>query len=409
MVQTAPSIPWSRRLLLASLCAAAVANVYYAQPLLGQMGIDLGLDASQVGWIVAAGQAGYLVGLVLLVPLGDRLPRRTLIALQLGAAAVTLLLAATAGGAASLLIALALTGLFSVVVQVVVAYTAALSSDADRGRNMGVVTGGVVIGIVLARTVSGAVADLAGWRTVYTGSAGLLLLLAIVALLRLPTQQPASTPFSYRSAVLSVFTWTRTSRVFRTRALITLFLFASFGTLWSGMVLPLADAPWQLSTAQIGLFGIGGLVGALGATRAGRWADRGHGERVTGIALVLLLGSWHLIGQVNDSLVLFFIGVVILDFAVQAVHVSSQHRIVTDAPASGSRIIGSYMVYYSVGSGLGAVATTALYSGGGWVAVTVLGAAFAGAALLIWLVDRVVPIWTESRSEGGVDALMQQG
>lgn len=164
-------------------------------------------------------------------------------------------------------------------------------------------------------------------------------------------------------------------------------LFASFGTLWSGMALPLAGAPWHLSEAQIGLFGVAGLAGALGAARSGRWGDAGHARRVTGIALALLLASWTAIGQLPWSLPLLVLGVILLDFAVQAVHVSNQHTLTAAYPERTSTTIGAYMVFYSLGSALGAAATTALFDATGWIGPTVLGATLALCALATWAVS----------------------
>lgn len=381
------------RWLLAVLCAVAVANIYYAQPLLERIGADLGIPDSGLGAVVAAAQAGYLVGLVVLVPLGDLVDRRTLIAVQVAALAAGCALVAGAAGSARLLAGMAAVGLFAVVVQVAVAYVAAVGGPAERGRNVGTVTGGVVVGIILARTVSGAVADLADWRWVYAGSALLALVLAaaVPALLPAPAARERGPRGGYARAVASVFTLTATDRVFRVRALVCLFLFASFGVLWSGMALPLSAGPWHLSTARIGLFGLVGLAGALGAARAGRWADRGRGEAVTGWSLVALVVSWAFIGQAAHSLVWFAVGVVVLDFAVQAVHVTGQHRIVAADPASSGRIIGAYMVFYSLGSALGAVTAAWVYAAAGWGAVSGLGAAYGGAALAVWLADRWLP------------------
>ncbi|MFD4268439.1 MFS transporter [Rhodococcus sp. NPDC058481] len=378
------------RALLAVLCAVSVANIYYAQPLLERIGSDLAMPTARLGLIVTVAQVGYLVGLIVLVPLGDAVDRRRLIAAGIAAASAGTLLVAFSATSAQLFIGVAVAGMFSVVVQVVVAYAAAVSAPAERGRNLGVITGGVVVGIIAARSVSGLVADVAGWRAVYACSAILSLLLACAAMVMLPQEHGARPPAPYLRAVAAVVTLTTTSRVFRTKALIALFLFASFGVLWSAMALPLGAAPWHLSPTQIGLFGIAGLAGALGAARAGTWADRGRGERVTVVALVLLLLSWVPIAQTAYSLIALVIGVVVLDFAVQAVHVSNQNRIVADDPEASSRIIGSYMAFYSVGSGVGAITATSVYGAVGWRAVSLLGAAYAAAALGVWALDRSI-------------------
>ncbi len=173
-----------------------------------------------------------------------------------------------------------------------------------------------------------------------------------------------------------------------TRGLVAFFLFASFGALWSGLSLPLSETPWQLSESQIGLLGIAGLAGALGAARSGRWADAGRAAPVTGLALTLLILSWAAIAQLSWSLWLLTVGIVVLDFAVQAVHVSNQHLLTAAHPDRLSSVIGSYMVFYSLGSAFGAAATTSVFTAYGWAGSSLLGAGFAACALAVWVTDR---------------------
>ncbi|GHE84165.1 MFS transporter [Amycolatopsis deserti] len=370
------------RLLLAVVCGVAVAGVYAGQPVLGPMGRDLGLPRDSVGWLVAAGQLGYLAGLVLLVPLGDLLDRRRLIAAHLGLVAAGLAITAAAPAAWVAFGGLALAGAFAVVVQTTVAYAASISPPGERGRNLGVVTSGVVVGILGARVVTGGVADAWGWRGSYGTLAALAAVLCVLTLVALPPD--ARTGDERYGPILRSLAGLFTHPVFLGRGLIAFFLFASFGTLWSGLALPLAGAPWHFSEAQIGLFGVAGLAGALGAARSGHWADAGHAGRVSGLALVLLLGSWLAIGQLGWSLLLLIAGVVVLDFAVQAVHVSNQHVLTSAFPGRASSTIGGYMVFYSLGSALGAAATTALFDAAGWTGPTLLGATFALCALAVW-------------------------
>ncbi|MEV4475519.1 MFS transporter [Nonomuraea sp. NPDC049504] len=404
-----------RRALLAVVCGVAVAGVYAAQPVLEQMGRDLGVPAERAGWIVAIGQIGYLAGLVLLVPLGDVLDRRRLIAahLVLTAAGTALTSLAQAGWVA--FAGLATAGLFAVVVQTTVAYVAAVAPPAERGRSIGVVTSGVVAGILGARVVTGVLAEMWGWRSVYAALAALSLILAALVRTALPpddrprrmaatrrvpagegpdeavaTERVPAGKRSGRGVVVARVPFGE--RLFLTRGLVTFFLFASFGTLWSGLALPLAGDPWRLEESQIGMFGVAGLAGALGAARAGRWADAGRAAPVTGIALALLIGSWAAIGQLRWSLWLLIAGIVVLDFAVQVVHVSNQHRLTAAYPGRTSGVVGGYMIFYSLGSALGAATTTAVFAAHGWTGASLLGAGFAACALAVWAVDRrVVP------------------
>ncbi|MEO3753493.1 MFS transporter [Streptomyces sp. B6B3] len=378
-----------RRLLLAVVCGVAVASVYAAQPVLEPMGRDLDVPAGLTGWIVATGQVGYLAGLVLLVPLGDVVDRRRLIAVHLALTAGGMLLTASAPAAWGAFAGLAVAGVFAVVVQTTVAYAAAVSPPAERGRNIGVVTSGVVVGILGARVVAGTLAGAWGWRSVYAVLAVLSLGLAALVLVALPREERPRRPAGYRRAVVSLG-GLFTRRAFLTRGLVAFFLFASFGTLWSGLSLPLAGSPWQLSESQIGLFGIAGLAGALGAARAGRWADDGRAGPVTGLALALLVLSWAAIAQLPWSLWFLVVGIVVLDFAVQAVHVSNQH-VLTAHPDRTSGVVGGYMVFYSLGSALGAAATTAVFTAHGWAGSSLLGAGFAACALAVWATDRQPP------------------
>ncbi len=388
-------LTFGRRMLLATICSVAVATIYVAQPALAQVGRNLGAPEADLGWIVAAGQVGYLIGLAFLVPLGDMFDRRKLIAIHLLLAAVGTMLAAAATQLWLLLVGLAVAGLFAVVVQTTVAFAADLATATDRGRTLGVVTSGVIIGILGARVFAGSLAALWGWRSIYVALAVLLIVLTLFVLKLLPVDH-RSGHATYGEVLVSLGRLFR-EPLFVSRGLIAFFLFASFGTLWSGLALPLAAEPWHLSTAQIGLFGIAGLAGALGAARAGQWADAGRAKLVTGGALVLLAGSWLASGQATWSLWLTIVGVIVLDFAVQAVHVSNQHLLTAAYSHQTSSAIGGYMLFYSLGSALGAIATTTVYSAAGWIGSAVLGATFALCGLLTWTISQ--PAATPARQD----------
>ncbi|MFC9122225.1 MFS transporter [Streptomyces sp. NPDC057067] len=380
------SLTSGRRTLLAVICAVAVATIYVAQPVLAQIGGDLGLPEADLGWIVTAGQLGYLIGLALLVPLGDMFDRRKLIAWHLLLAAAGTALTAVAAQLWLLLAGLALAGLFAVVVQTTVAFAADLSTAAERGRTLGAVTSGVIIGILGARVLAGSLAALWGWRSVYVALAALLITLTCCVMRLLPPD-PRDVRTTYGTVLISLGRMFR-DHLFVSRGMIAFFLFASFGTLWSGLALPLAAEPWNLSPDRIGLFGIAGLAGALGASRAGQGADAGRANAITGGALALLAASWLATGQASWSLWPVIVGVVVLDFAVQAVHVNNQHLLTAAYSDRTSSAIGGYMLFYSLGSAAGATGTTAVYSAAGWAGSSFLGAAFALCALLVWAVNR---------------------
>lgn len=270
----APPGPPSTRLILlfAVACGSAVANVYFAQPLLVTLGERFALGPGLLGAIVAITQLGYAAGLFLLVPLGDLVDRRRLIPLQLGLLAAALLLAGLAPGTAALLTALAAVGALAVVAQTMVAAAAHLTAPAFRGRVVGAVTSGVITGILLARTVAGVVADLAGWRAVYLFSAVVTATLAVLLRLALPTDRPHAVTMPYRRLLASTVVLFARHPLLRVRGMLALLVFAAFSTLWSSVVQPLSSPPWSLTHTAIGAFG---LAGAAGAAAAGAHAADG--------------------------------------------------------------------------------------------------------------------------------------
>ncbi|AVB17250.1 MULTISPECIES: MFS transporter [Pseudomonas syringae group] len=379
-----PKLSRYQTFLFAITCAMAVANVYFAQPLLESMAASLSVSPGAIGIVVTATQAGYAVGLLFIVPLGDLLNRKKLILTQMLLSALALCAVGLSQDWGMLLGSMVLVGLMAVVVQVVVAYAASLASPEQRGEAVGTVTIGVVLGILLARFVSGAVADLADWRGVYFVSAALMTGMALVLMRAMPASTTPPAKGGYWQLLRSVFQLYLTERALRVRGTFALLIFAAFSVLWTSMVLPLSAPPLSLSHTQIGLFGLAGVAGALAAARAGRLADQGLGNRTTGVALALLTLSWLPTAFVEHSLLAMVVGVVLLDFAVQAVHVTNQSLIFAARPDAQSRLVGAYMCFYSVGSGLGAIAATYTYAHFGWVAVCSLGAAISAVALLYW-------------------------
>lgn len=371
--------------LFAAACGLSVANVYLAHPLLDAMARDLAIDPASVGIVVTVTQAGYALGLIFIVPLGDLTDRRRLIVGQMLLSTVALTTAALAPTAAVFLLGMAVVGVLAVVVQVIVAFAAALAAPAQRGRVVGTVTSGVVIGILSARFASGALADIGGWRFVYLTSATLTLIMAGLLFGTLPRGTIEAAKTSYLDLLRSLVALFRDLRILRIRAVLALLIFATFNVLWVPLVLPLSAPPFSLSHTAVGLFGFAGVAGALGARQAGRLADRGLGDRVTGLSLGLMLIAWVPIALMGLSLGALVLGVLVLDFAIQAVHVTSQSMLFAARPHAGSRLVGGYMSFYSIGSASGGIASTAVYAYAGWLGVCALGAALSAIALLFFL------------------------
>lgn len=385
-----PAFSFSRRmaLLFAVACGLSVANIYYAQPLLDALAREFGLPNSSVGIVITVTQLCYALGLFLLVPLGDLQNRRKLIPGMMLLSVIALIVAGTAGSTAVLFAGLAVVGLLAVVTQTLVAYASSLAAPSERGQIVGLVTSGVVIGILLARTFAGALTDIAGWRSVYLSSAAMLFFVACILLRSLPREHRDQPRLNYVQLLQSVLALFMQERILRIRAILALLIFASFSILWTSLVLPLSRPPLSLSHSAIGSFGLAGAAGALAAARAGRWADMGFGQKTTGIALGLLLLSWLPIGLLHRSLLLLVFGILLLDMAVQAVHVTNQSLIFNVRPEARSRLTAGYMIFYSIGSASGSIASTAVYSYFGWTGVCTLGASVSALALLFWACTR---------------------
>lgn len=382
----ASSMPRYMTLLFAVVCGMSVANIYFAQPLLDHLSREFGIDYSTIGILITITQIFYAVGLLLLVPLGDLLNQRRLIIGQMLLSVVALIIVGTASSSTVLFVGMASVGLLAVVTQTLVAFAATMAAPAERGRVVGMVTSGIVIGILLARSISGILTDLAGWRSVYLVSAALMLCMVCTLFRVLPNVEREVKTLSYAQLLSSVFMLFVQERVLRIRAILALLIFTAFSILWTSVVLPLSAPPLSLSHTAIGAFGLAGIVGALAAARAGKLADQGHGQRTTGIALLLLLISWWFISFTEQSLLALVVGIVLLDLAVQAVHVTNQSIILTLRMEARSRLTAGYMVFYSIGSATGSIASTQIYSHYGWNGVCWLGASVSAVAFLFWAV-----------------------
>lgn len=378
-------MPTSLVMLLAIACALSVANVYYAQPLLDAIGREFRLDEAAVGIVVTATQLGCAIALLFVVPLGDLLDRRRLMLGQLALLVLALGAVSVAADAPWLLAGMVGLGLLgTAMTQGLLALSAALAAPSERGRVVGAAQGGVVIGLLLARTLAGAVADLWGWRAVYLVSALLSALLALALARWLPRRRLPTANLRYGALLRSMYTLLATERVLRVRGMIALLMFAAFSAFWTALVLPLSAPPHSLSHTAVGAFGLVGVVGVLMAARAGRLADSGHGQKTTAAGLALLCLVWVPIAFLEHSLWVLALGVLMLDLALQALHVTNQAMIFSIGAQAHSRLVGAYMMFYAVGSGLGSIASTAVYARTGWLGVCVLGAAISLAALLFW-------------------------
>lgn len=380
-----PNLTRAQVALFACASGTSVANVYFAQPLLDALAGEFGIGQALAGGVIAATQAGCALALLLLVPLGDRYARRPLMLWQAVALVAALLAVAVAPSIVPLLAGMLAVGLLgTAMTQGLIAYAASSAAPAERGRVVGAAQGGVVIGLLLARVLAGAIADIGGWRGVYMVSA--LAMLALLLWLRraLPPLPAPHRPPGYLALLGSMATLLARERVLQIRGTIALLMFASFSIFWTALVLPLSAPPHRYSHTAIGAFGLVGVIGALAAARAGHWADRGWAQRSSAIMLVLLLAAWLPLALGMRSLAALVIGIIVLDMAGQAIHVTNQSLIFRADAQAHSRRVAGYMLFYAVGSGLGALASTRVYAHAGWSGVCALGAAVSAAALAFW-------------------------
>jgi predicted MFS family arabinose efflux permease len=371
-----PAAPLTRRLLVTLAVATGVtaANLYYAQPLLHTIGDRFGASESGTGLIVTGSQVGYAIGLALLVPAGDLFDRRRLVPWLLAGAAVLLGVAAAAPSLAVLIIAATLIGVLVVVTQILVPLAAELAGDGERGRAVGTVMTGLLLGILLARTVSGLIGAVAGWRGVYVVGAVLTAILAVVLRFELPEERPRP-HLAYRDMLRSALHLARSEPELRRSAALGSLAFATFSVFWTTIAFLLADPPFDYSDSAIGLLGLVGAAGALAATAAGRLADRGHTRAGRLLSGALLASSFGLLWLGRDSIAWIVVGVVVLDVGVQGTHILNQSTIYEIAPDARSRINAVYMTSYFVGGALGSAAGAFVYDRRGWGGVCVLGAA----------------------------------
>ncbi len=382
--QAPEPLPRRTVLILSITVGVIVANIYYIQPLLGEIARTFHLSVTQAGGVAMLSQAGTAAGMLLFVPLGDKFERRSLVLALIGCGFVSLLFMMSAPNVLWLSAASFAMGAFAANVHVVVPFAAHLAAPQERGRVVGIVVSGILLGVLLARTFSGSVGALWGWRAVYGIAAGLILLLAVLVRATLPVSRP-EVNISWSELIRSTFDLVRKHAVLRESALLGALFFAAFSAFWTTLVFLLAGAPYNYATpsAAAGFFGLVGALGAAGAPAVGHLADK-HGPRFTiVVALWLTFTSFVFMGLFGQHLAGIIIGVVAMDLGVQSGHVSNQTRIYSIDPAARGRLNMVYMFCYFIGGGLGSYLGALCWHAAGWPCVCAFGAAAAALALVI--------------------------
>lgn len=379
---TSPGGGSSALALLALTAGATVANIYLLQPLLAIVAREFATTPRAVGVVSMLTQVGYGSGMFFFVPLGDVLERRRLMLVLLGAATVALLAAAAAPSLPLLALASLAIGVTSVVPQLAVPLAAHLAPPAERGRAVGTVMGGLLVGILLARTASGFLGAHLGWRAVYFIAAGLMLVLAAALRGFLP-RSPPEVSLPYPALLRSLFTLFAEEPVLREAALLGALGFAAFSVFWSTLAFFL-EARLGLGADVAGLFGVLGAAGALAAPLVGRRADRTSPRASAGLMLAIALAGFGALAATGHHLAGLVVGVLLLDVGVQGNHVSNLARVHARRADARSRMNTVYMVTYFVGGAAGTAVGTWAWTGHGWAGVCAAGAGLVLAALGVW-------------------------
>ncbi|MFF0814105.1 MFS transporter [Rhodococcus sp. NPDC003318] len=378
------------------LCAG---GNYFNQPLLDSIADALGVDQSTAAVTVTVAQVTYGIGLLFLVPLGDLLDRRVL--------SVGLMLLAAAGQAISgiapgigwLMLGTGIAGLFSVAAQVLVPFAATLAEPGRRATAVGTVMSGLLVGILLARSVAGLLSGLGGWQTVYRVSAVVMVVIALALWRALPSSRE-DLGLGYGGILASMGRLVRDEPRLRIRGALGAVSFASVGVVFATMAFLLSGDPFGLDDVAIGLVGLAGVAGALMANATGRLADRGLVQFTSGGGVLLLCASWALFGLGAQHLVAFLIAMIVADMALQSVHVSNQSIVYTLAPHARARVTSVYMTAYFIGGATGSALGSVAWSTHGWAGVCWLGLALAIGGAVLWLTDLRVA----SRTPAGREA-----
>ncbi|ODP34648.1 MFS transporter [Pandoraea sp. ISTKB] len=375
----------SKIVMMAIVAGAVITNIYCTQPILPLIATGMHVDLGTVDLVAAAALLGFSSGLALLLPLGDRYDRRKLVLVQIALAFCFALAAAFAPGIWALIAASFGLGVVCCVPQQLVPFAAVMSRPEQRGRSVGTVVSGIMVGILLGRTIAGVVGETFGWRAVYGMEAAFMIPVWFAAAMLLPKGRP-STDLSYARLLASLWPLARDHRPLRESMMIQALLWACFNAFWVNLAALLASGPWHLGSAWAGAFGIIGAAGAFAASLGGRATDKLGPRGIVGASIGIVTLSYLVLGGANVSLALLVIGVIVLDIGVQAGLVANQTRAFAVDPKAQGRINSLYMTATFFGGAVGATVSGWLMARFGWTGVVALGVVLGVLALTLhWL------------------------
>lgn len=375
------SILW----LMAIGAGLVVANNYYNQPLLGVIAKELGESESATSKVAMFTQMGYAAGLLLIIPLGDMFRRKKIILIDFFFIILSLVVFALSKSLIVMLAASFCIGLTSVVPQIFVPIAAQLSRPEEKGRNVGIVMSGLLIGILGSRVFSGVVGEYLGWRNVFFIAAGLMIILAVLIAWMLPNMQPTFKG-TYGQLMRSVIRYARSIPSLQLASLRGALGFASFSAFWTTLTFRLQEAPYFQGSDVAGSLGLFGIAGALAATLVGQASGKVNKNKLIAIATFLMIVSWGVFGMGDSTYIGIIVGIILLDMGLQAMHVTNQTIVLSSHPEAANRLNTVYMVSYFIGGSIGTFVGGKAWGAYGWNGVVFTGAFFVSLCLVVHLI-----------------------
>lgn len=372
--------------LLSISAGLVVANLYYNQPLLHQMAVSFKVTESAVSNVALLTQVGFAAALLFIVPLGDKVSNKKLVAVNFVMMIASLVATALSTSLTMLIVSSFFVGFTSAMPQLFVPMVAQLASDKNRGRAIGIVMSGLLVGILGSRVLSGFIGEQFGWRTMYYAAAVLMVLLFIILHFKLPKIKPTYSG-SYGSLLASIAHYFKTEMSVRLAALRAGLAFAGLSAFWTTLVFLMEDS-FGYGSAATGAFGLFGIVGALAAAYVGKINDRVSKHKLLLGAAIIMMVSWFIFYFSAASIIGLVIGVILIDLGMQGLHITNQNIIFSKNPQARNRVNTIYMVGFFIGGGFGTTMGAYAWQHFGWTGVSMLGISLATAIAITQLIYR---------------------
>ncbi len=369
---------------MAMTCGICAGSNYYNQPLIYSIAGALHVSAEQVAFTIVVGQLSYAVGLFLLVPLGDLFEKRRYICLLMCCTGLAQIGLAWSETLPVLYLFTGLAAFFSIATQVLIPFAAGLTTPQKSPQLVGTLMGGLFLGILLARSISGLMSTIWSWHTIYLSSGVLILLCAVIMWLKLPTAKNDH-QLNIFQVYRSLFSLSIDQPHLLRRGLAGGIGFGMLALIFTTMTFILANAPYHFNDFQIGLFGIVGLAGVFATSWAGKKIVAKRENKVAMICSWLLIFAWLPLFFAQKSLIFYAIGVIMAYFGLSAFHVLNQNLVYRLSAQARSRINSIYMTLYFGGAALGSFMAVYAWKHWGWSVCALLGL---GMAILAFVIDR---------------------